>query len=69
MSPIPITIITGFLGAGKTTLILNLIPQLPLDYKSKDVMPFSALTSHIDMDAFSFSDLNADIPNSRPSQE
>ncbi|KAL2152467.1 hypothetical protein VTH82DRAFT_5651 [Thermothelomyces myriococcoides] len=26
--PIPITIITGFLGAGKTTLILNLIPQL-----------------------------------------
>lgn len=28
MTPIPITIITGFLGAGKTTLILNLIPQL-----------------------------------------
>lgn len=27
-SPIPITIITGFLGSGKTTLILNLIPQL-----------------------------------------
>ncbi|KAL2025071.1 hypothetical protein VTK56DRAFT_73 [Thermocarpiscus australiensis] len=26
--PIPITIITGFLGAGKTTLILHLIPQL-----------------------------------------
>ncbi|RDA90058.1 hypothetical protein CP533_2375 [Ophiocordyceps camponoti-saundersi (nom. inval.)] len=26
--PIPITIITGFLGSGKTTLILNLIPQL-----------------------------------------
>ncbi|KAK3903421.1 CobW/HypB/UreG, nucleotide-binding domain-containing protein [Staphylotrichum tortipilum] len=26
--PIPITIITGFLGAGKTTLILNLLPQL-----------------------------------------
>ncbi|KAL1838986.1 hypothetical protein VTJ49DRAFT_1997 [Mycothermus thermophilus] len=26
--PIPITIVTGFLGAGKTTLILNLIPQL-----------------------------------------
>lgn len=25
---IPITIITGFLGSGKTTLILNLIPQL-----------------------------------------
>ncbi|KAF2142116.1 uncharacterized protein K452DRAFT_287325 [Aplosporella prunicola CBS 121167] len=33
MSPIPITIITGFLGSGKTTLILNLIPQLPADYK------------------------------------
>jgi G3E family GTPase len=28
MSPIPITIITGFLGSGKTTLILNLLPQL-----------------------------------------
>ncbi|KAK8244008.1 CobW domain-containing protein [Phyllosticta capitalensis] len=33
MAPIPITIITGFLGSGKTTLILNLIPQLPADYK------------------------------------
>lgn len=36
MSPIPITIITGFLGSGKTTLILNLIPQLKAqspDYK------------------------------------
>jgi G3E family GTPase len=31
--PIPITIITGFLGSGKTTLILNLIPQLPANYK------------------------------------
>ena len=30
---IPITVITGFLGSGKTTLILNLIPQLPKDYK------------------------------------
>ncbi|RAR15950.1 CobW domain containing protein [Stemphylium lycopersici] len=30
---IPITIITGFLGSGKTTLILNLIPQLPPTYK------------------------------------
>lgn len=28
MPAIPITIITGFLGSGKTTLILNLIPQL-----------------------------------------
>ncbi|KAK3327207.1 CobW/HypB/UreG, nucleotide-binding domain-containing protein [Cercophora scortea] len=27
-TPIPITIITGFLGSGKTTLILNLLPQL-----------------------------------------
>ena len=33
MSPIPITILTGFLGAGKTTLILNLLPQLPKTYK------------------------------------
>ncbi|KAK3377781.1 CobW/HypB/UreG [Podospora didyma] len=27
-APIPITIITGFLGSGKTTLILSLLPQL-----------------------------------------
>lgn len=27
-TPIPITIITGFLGSGKTTLILSLLPQL-----------------------------------------
>ena len=33
MPPIPITIITGFLGSGKTTLILNLIPQLPVNYR------------------------------------
>jgi G3E family GTPase len=33
MAPTPITIITGFLGAGKTTLILNLIPQLPPTYR------------------------------------
>ncbi|KAL6902534.1 CobW/HypB/UreG, nucleotide-binding domain-containing protein [Trichoderma evansii] len=36
MAPIPLTIITGFLGSGKTTLILNLIPQLRAqnpDYK------------------------------------
>ena len=33
MAPIPITIVTGFLGSGKTTLILNLIPQLPPTYK------------------------------------
>jgi G3E family GTPase len=32
-TPIPITIITGFLGSGKTTLILNLIPQLPKTYR------------------------------------
>lgn len=33
MAPTPITIVTGFLGSGKTTLILNLIPQLPQDYR------------------------------------
>ncbi|CAG8030710.1 unnamed protein product [Penicillium olsonii] len=31
--PIPITIVTGFLGSGKTTILLNLIPQLPKTYK------------------------------------
>lgn len=31
--PTPITILTGFLGSGKTTLILSLIPQLPPTYK------------------------------------
>lgn len=30
---VPITILTGFLGSGKTTIILNLLPQLPADYK------------------------------------
>ena len=33
MVPIPITVLTGFLGAGKTTVLLQLIPQLPKDYK------------------------------------
>lgn len=33
MSPIPITVITGFLGSGKTTILLKLIPQLPKSYK------------------------------------
>ncbi|KAL1623582.1 hypothetical protein SLS56_008222 [Neofusicoccum ribis] len=33
MSPIPITVITGFLGSGKTTLILSLLAQLPPDYR------------------------------------
>lgn len=28
LRPIPVTIVTGFLGSGKTTLILRLIPQL-----------------------------------------
>ena len=33
MAPTPITIITGFLGSGKTTVILNLVPQLPSTYR------------------------------------
>jgi len=31
--PIPVTVFTGFLGSGKTTVILGLLPQLPKDYK------------------------------------
>lgn len=33
MAPIPVTIFSGYLGSGKTTLILNLIPQLPKEYR------------------------------------
>ncbi|KAG8811446.1 hypothetical protein FRC19_003788 [Serendipita sp. 401] len=33
MKTIPITVFTGFLGSGKTTTILSLLPQLPKDYK------------------------------------
>jgi G3E family GTPase len=32
-APIPITVFTGFLGAGKTSIILSLLPQLPNDHK------------------------------------
>ncbi|KZT07835.1 cobW-domain-containing protein [Laetiporus sulphureus 93-53] len=31
-SPILITVFTGFLGTGKTSIILSLLPQLPPDY-------------------------------------
>ena len=30
---IPVTVFTGFLGAGKTSIILSLLPQLPADYR------------------------------------
>ena len=30
---IPITVFTGYLGSGKTTIIINLVKQLPADYK------------------------------------
>jgi len=33
LEPIPITVFTGFLGAGKTSVILSLLPRLPKDYK------------------------------------
>ncbi|KAI5290051.1 hypothetical protein KEM54_002573 [Ascosphaera aggregata] len=33
MPPVPITVITGFVGSGKTTILLNLVPQLPPGYK------------------------------------
>lgn len=31
--PIPVTVFTGFLGAGKTSIILALLSRLPKDYK------------------------------------
>ncbi|KAI8608314.1 CobW/HypB/UreG, nucleotide-binding domain-containing protein [Chytriomyces sp. MP71] len=31
--PIPVTVFTGFLGAGKTTILLALLSQIPKDYK------------------------------------
>ncbi|MFA6603680.1 MAG: GTP-binding protein [Patescibacteria group bacterium] len=31
--PTPITVFTGYLGSGKTTIILNLIKQLPASYR------------------------------------
>ncbi|VDC06861.1 unnamed protein product [Peniophora sp. CBMAI 1063] len=34
MAPVPVTVFTGFLGAGKTSIILNLLPQLPKGYKA-----------------------------------
>ncbi len=30
---IPITVFTGFLGAGKTSIILSLLPRLPEGYR------------------------------------
>ncbi len=31
--PIPVTVFTGFLGSGKTTIILNLLKDIPENYK------------------------------------
>jgi G3E family GTPase len=33
MFPIPITVFTGYLGAGKTSIILSLLPRLPEGYR------------------------------------
>lgn len=33
-NPIAITVFTGFLGAGKTSTILSLLPRLPKDHKT-----------------------------------
>jgi G3E family GTPase len=30
---IPVTVFTGFLGSGKTTIIINLLKQMPKSYK------------------------------------
>ncbi|CAG8458918.1 11293_t:CDS:2 [Funneliformis caledonium] len=32
-SPVPVTVFTGFLGSGKTTIILSLLPRVPKGYK------------------------------------
>ena len=32
--PIPITVFTGFLGAGKTSIILSLLEHLPKGYRA-----------------------------------
>lgn len=32
-TPVPVTVFTGFLGAGKTSIILSLLPQLPKGYR------------------------------------
>lgn len=32
-APVPVTVFTGFLGAGKTSIILSLLPQLPKGYR------------------------------------
>lgn len=34
MASIPITVFTGFIGAGKTTIILSLLSKLPKGYKA-----------------------------------
>ncbi len=31
--PVPVTVFTGFLGSGKTTIILSLLPRVPKGYK------------------------------------
>ncbi|KAK7204532.1 CobW/HypB/UreG, nucleotide-binding domain-containing protein [Myxozyma melibiosi] len=33
IEPTPVTVFTGFVGAGKTTLIISLLKRLPKDYK------------------------------------
>jgi G3E family GTPase len=33
MTKIPVTVFTGFLGAGKTSIILSLLKSLPKDYR------------------------------------
>jgi len=32
-SPVPVTVFTGFLGSGKTTIILSLLSRAPKGYK------------------------------------
>jgi Flp pilus assembly CpaF family ATPase len=45
MAPTSILVVSGFLGGGKTTLILNLLPQLPKSYRVIALRPVYGIKS------------------------